>query len=97
MNKILHDKPEITSVATCSSSKGLVTHKLSSTDKSTSETNTDKKHFSDDKIKNTSTYTSSFSRKHSAAANSIARRHQDKMRRQDEFLNYFSDYLNILR
>ncbi|KYM93648.1 hypothetical protein ALC62_15750, partial [Cyphomyrmex costatus] len=98
MNKILHNKPEITPVATCSSSKGLVTHKLSNTDRSTSETtNTDEECFSDDKIKDTSPYISSFSRKRSAVTNALERRHQDKMRRQDEFLNYFSDYLNILR
>jgi len=98
MNKILHNKPEITPVATCSSSKGLITHKSNKTDESTSEaTNTDEEHSFDDQIKNTSSHTSSFSRKRSAAANAVERRHQDKMRRQDDFLNYFSEYLNILR
>jgi len=93
MNTMLHDKPEITPVATCSSSKGLtINEELSSTEESTKEDGMDERNVSVE----TNASKSSFSRKRKII-NSVERRHKEKMQRQDQFLQSFNDYIDLLK
>jgi len=93
MNTMLHDKPEITPVATCSSSKGLtINEELSSTEESTKEDGMDERNVSIE----TNASKSSFSRKRKII-NSVERRHKEKMQRQDQFLQSFNDYIDLLK
>ncbi|XP_018360094.1 PREDICTED: trihelix transcription factor GTL1-like [Trachymyrmex cornetzi] len=101
MNEMLHNKPEITPVATCSNTKGLMVNEESSgTGKSTEdeENITDDKYSCDNKRKSSSTCaTDFFKKKRSSIGNAVERRHQEKMQRQDDFLKCFNEYVGILR
>lgn len=105
MNEILHKKPEITPVATCSNMKGLTINKeLSSSDESIHVTtddpdDTDLKNADENKPNNKrkcSIYSTSFSKKRLRTVNIAERRHQEKMERQDKFLNCFEKYIDII-
>jgi len=94
MNTMLHDKPEITPVATCSSSKDLtINEELSSTEESTKEDGMDERNVS---IVETNASKSSFFRKRKII-NPVERRHKEKMQRQDQFLQSFNDYIDLLK
>ncbi|XP_018577275.1 uncharacterized protein LOC108915663 [Anoplophora glabripennis] len=82
MHDILFSKPEITPYATCSSKSGLIVggtpiSNIKDTDTSSSSSNMCETHQS----------TSSFSRKRKRAENATEKRHQDKMARQDRYLD----------
>lgn len=95
MNKILHNKPEITPVVTCSSSKGLIINEELSSNDSTKEESMDERNSS---VGETDTESkSSFSRKRLKTINPIERRHQEKMQRQDKFLESFDNYIELLK
>lgn len=94
MNKMLHDKSEITPVATCSSSKGLtINEELSSTEESLKEDSMDEQN----SVVETNTLKSSFSKKRLRTINPVEKRHQEKMQRQDKFLQSFDDYIQLLK
>lgn len=90
MDKILYKKPEITPVATCSSHKGLVISNEENEKKPTNDicSSSDMKE---------EVFKSSFARKRQNSASAAERRHAEKLMRQDKFLGYFEEYLNILR
>lgn len=88
MNDMLHKKPEITPVATCSNSKGLVTPALSKTlqDKRADGSAV----VSGSAATNESgVFESSFQRKRKANDNPAERRHREKMARMDRYLDTF--------
>lgn len=87
MHAVLFKKPEISPVATCSSSSGLQVNTETESSSQNSGENRD------------NILGSNFvrKRKSSTGANSIDRRHQEKMMRQDRFLNLFEQYIDILK
>lgn len=94
MNNILHNKPEITSIATCSSSKGLVINEelTTSTDESIMEECTEEQ----SSFSKVDTAQKSSSRKR-LNINPVERRHQEKMQRQDKFVQSFDEYIQLLK
>lgn len=85
IHAVLFKKPEICPVATCSSSSGLQVN--TQTENISKNSDEDRNNIPDSNFMR--------KRKSSAKPSSIDKRHQEKMMRQDRFINLFEQYIDI--
>lgn len=89
MNRMLYKRPEITPVATCSSTSGLVVRERDKENKSESDEPGESK---DQEEK----FMSNFTRKRKVQENAVEKRHQDKMLRLDRLQGTLDRMLDVL-
>lgn len=102
MHEIMHKKPEINPVATCSSSAGLRSNFVQNAGNENLAEN-DESNLTESpvslespKASGSSSYMSSFARQRSNRASQLERRHREKMQRLDRFNDLFEEYISKL-
>lgn len=103
IHEILFCKPEISPVATCSSSSGLKVRSLNGSLESSTSTNLsphcapNSTATSEEDGQSNSSYESTFAKKRRERASGVDRRHKEKMQKIDRLQNSLDELINVLK